>query len=207
MINLLPPAVKEERKYGRLNRFMVKQVIGLGIIGALAVGFMMSGLQFIKNDETLINEAITSKQTEYEPLKAFEDQAKELNADVKTIQQLFERELKFSELLVKIATAIPDSARLTSLSLAEGDTAPLSITAIVDSQESAAVLRKSLVESDTFATADILSISDNETGENGQVLNYNTTITAQLIQKAPETTTDTTSTDTASDDESTEIET
>ncbi len=184
MINLLPPGIKQERKYGRLNKFLTKQLIGLSVIGLLAVGFMLSGVILVNNDEKQINEAIAQKTEEYEELKIYEQQAQALNGEVRTIGQLFDRELQFSSLLVNIAQSIPLDARLTSLSLQGSVDEPLTITAVVSSQESAGVLRKSLVDSENFVSADILNITNGDQDESGNIIDYNVTINATLSEEA-----------------------
>jgi len=86
---------------------------------------------------------------------------------------------------VNIAQAIPNGTSLTSLSLPSGSTEPLQITAVVDSQTSAGVLRVSLVESEAFEAADILNISPGETNEaTGEVTSYNVTMSATLTGSA-----------------------
>lgn len=184
MINLIPDKIKSDRKYARLNILIARHLSGLALIAVLAVGFMISGVQLMRTDEAEVKEKLAVKEAEYEPLKQYEDEAKELNAEVKTIQSLFAREVKFSELLVSIASSIPTGSRLTSLSLTGGSTAPINISARVPSQEGAAVLRKSLVESDIFEAADINNISTGDTTDAGVVINYEAELTVTLTGSA-----------------------
>lgn len=184
MINILPDHIKEERRYGRLNRFLLKQVVGAVFIGALAVGFMLTGLQLVRNDEQVLRDAIAEKEVRYESVRAVETEAKQFDAQLDAIQKLFDKEVKFSVLLQQIASSLPLNTRLKSLSLTGTKSEPLQIVAEVDSQELAAVLRKSLVDSDTFESADILSIVPGETSETGVIVNYDVTINAEFTGAA-----------------------
>ncbi|MCB9820975.1 hypothetical protein H6798_00340 [Candidatus Nomurabacteria bacterium] len=184
MINILPPTVKEERHYGRLNRFILRQVLGLAMIGVIAVGFMLSGLRLVKNDEDILNAAIADKTASYSQLTETETTAKQANSLVMAIQGLFEKEVRFSTLLTDIAASMPLNTRLKSLSLTGSKTQPLQIVAQVDTQNLAAVLRKSLVDSPTFESADILSIVPGETDPDGGIKNYDVTISAEFTGAA-----------------------
>ena len=180
MINLLPDSIKQERRYVRLNVFLFRQVLGIGVIAAFAVGFMLSGLQLVKNDEQEVTNSIESLTVQFEDLSQYEVEVKQVNQKVQSIEKLFEREVKFSELLQEIASSIPLNTRLRSLSLTGDKSQPLQIVAEVNRQDLAAVLQKSLVDSEVFETADILSINPGDTSDTGAVLFYVVTLEAEL---------------------------
>lgn len=184
MINLLPDSIRQERRFGRLNVFLFKQVIGIGAVAALAVGFMLSGLQLVKNDEQEIANSIETLTAQYQELSDAELEAKDVNQRLASINTLFEREVKFSDLLQEIAGSIPLNTRLKSLSLTGDKSEPLQIVAEVARQDLAAVLQKSLVDSEVFEAADILSINPGETNDTGVILNYDVTLEAELTGAA-----------------------
>jgi Tfp pilus assembly protein PilN len=158
VINLLPHNLRSERRYGRLNILIVKQLVGLLLIGVLAVGVMLSGLQITADDEKFLDNSIAIKTDIYNEIKIYETQANDLKSDVATIEKLFEREVQFSKLLVEIASSIPVGAQLTGLSLTGANTAPLQITADTTTQELAGTLRRNLVDSGVFESADLQSV-------------------------------------------------
>lgn len=184
MINLIPTEMRVDRKYGRLNIFMVRQVAGILTIGLLSVGFMLSGIHLVKTDENVLSESIAEKKIVYDQLKPAEAAASALNKDVRTIQSLYEQEVRFSRLLVDIAGSLPVGVTLTSLSLTGTNTEPIQIAAIITSQELAPVLNKTLVDSGIFESADILNISAGEEDQNGNPENWNVSISASLTGSA-----------------------
>lgn len=183
MINLLPTELKEERKFGRYNMLIAKQLAGIALIALFATIVMLSGLQLTKADQNFLEDSIAIKTAAYEEVKPYELQAAKLRTKVGNIEKLFEREVKFSKLLVDIASSIPVGAQLTDLSLTGTSTEPLQITADVDSQDLAGVLRKNLVDSGIFESADIQSVTLRGS-EEGEPDSYTVSLTASLSGSA-----------------------
>jgi Tfp pilus assembly protein PilN len=184
MINLLPPDIKKARRYGRLNRLIIKLLLGLILIGVISSAVMLSGLEITSDDEKFLDESIAVKEQIYSNVQIYEAQASELRANVTTIEKLFDREVKFSNLLVEIASSIPVGAELTGLSLTGTNTAPLQISATTNTQELAGTLRRNLVDSGVFETADIQSVNQTGGGETGDPIRYAVSIQASLTGSA-----------------------
>lgn len=184
MINLLPPNIKKARRYGRLNRLIIKLLLGLILIGVIASAVMLSGLQITSDDEKFLDESIAVKEQIYNNVQIYEAQASEIRTTVATIEKLFSNEVKFSNLLVEIASSIPVGAELTGLSLTGTNTAPLQISATTDTQELAGTLRRNLVDSGVFETADIQSVNLAGGGESGEPTRYAVSIQASLTGSA-----------------------
>lgn len=178
MINLIPTQLKIERKYGRLNLLIAKLLAGITVIGLFSAAVMLSGLQITQADLQFQKDSIELKKTAYDEVKVFEEQANTFKARVSNIKKLYEREVKFSKLLVDIASSIPVGAQLTDLALTGTNTEPLQITAIISSQELAGVLRKNLVDSGIFETADIQNVSLTQNDAAGEA--YTVSIRAKL---------------------------
>lgn len=179
MINLLPTDLKEERKFGRFNQLIIKLLIGIALISIFATIVMLSGLQLTKADQKFLEDSIAIKTTAYSEVKPFEEQSNKLKTKISNIEKLFEREVMFSKLLVDIASSIPVGAQLTDLSLTGTSTEPLQITANVNNQELAGVLRKNLVDSGIFESADIQSVIL-EAGSDTEEEHYAVSLTASL---------------------------
>lgn len=184
MINLLPPAIQKQRRYGRLNILLVKILVGIVAIGILASTVMLTGLRITADDEAFLDESIAQKEEIYSSVQAFENQANTVRSNISTIEKLFEREVKFSQLLVEIASSIPVGAELTGLSLTGANTAPLQISAVTNTQELAGTLRRNLVDSGVFETADIQSVNQTGGGDTGNPVRYSVSISASLTGSA-----------------------
>jgi len=183
MINLLPSSIKSQRRFGRLNVLLVKQLIGLVLIGLLATGIMLSGLQITSADEDSIDQSIAIKTDIYSDLQIYEKQASNLQSDISSIEKLFEKEVIFSKLLVEIASAIPVGVQLTGLSLTGTNTQPLQITANASSQELAGTLRKNLIDSGVFESADLQAVTLTS-DEDSNAQTYSVSILARLTGSA-----------------------
>lgn len=184
MINLLPPRIQKERRYGRLNRLVVRLLIGIILIGIIASAVMLSGLQITSDDEDFLDTSIKQKEQIYGNVQVYENQAGVFRSNVSTIEKLFDREVKFSQLLVEIASSIPVGAELTALSLTGTSTSPLQISATTNTQELAGTLRRNLVDSGVFETADIQSVSQTGGGDTGNPIRFSVSIQASLTGSA-----------------------
>lgn len=162
MINLLPPEQKQAIKFGRINLVLMQYII-LAIITIVALlGIVVIGAQKLSSVQTEIRSEVKSGQTEVDSLKGYHDQANQISSQIETLSKLFAQEIKFSQLLTSIGGVMPNGSALTQLSLNEDRTLPILLTAQVESEETAAVLRKNLEESDIFDKADIVSLSAQE---------------------------------------------
>ena len=182
MINLLPAAVKKERQFGRMNRLLIRVLIGMFIIAGVATAVMLFGLQLTNNDETLLNQVVEDRTKIYEANKVYETQASDLKGDLTTISKVFDREVKLSNLLVEIASTIPFGVQLTGLSLTGNDTSPLQITATARSQELAGTLRRNLVDSGVFEAADLQTVTLQASEDDKE--SYSVTLLATLSGSA-----------------------
>jgi Tfp pilus assembly protein PilN len=122
-------------------------------------GIMFFGVSLVKSDESILVSEIKSKEASLANQGGVDQEARDLAANIATISALLDRSVNFSELIQDIGSAIPDGARLTGLSLTGDSSSPLQITAITDTQEKAAIMRKNLEDSEIFSGADIQVIT------------------------------------------------
>lgn len=179
MINLLPPAVKQQNQFARWNVSLLQYTFLTVAISISLVGVLIFGVVIVSRDESSLQKAIDTKQQTLDQLQPEFNQAKLLANRVNTVKALFDKNIEFSKLLQNIGALIPDGASLTGLSLTGNDQRPLQIQAKVKTQDLAAVLRENLEASDIFSLADIQVINVGDT--KGSVpLNYVVTIVAQF---------------------------
>ncbi len=163
MINLSPPEVRDQIKYGKLNVLVMKYLVGLGtaaliIVGILILGLILTGNRIHDLDDKL--EFSNSQYAEYGDTLA---DAQALSGDIDTIKALLDREFKFSEVLDQISALIPDGASLDNITLSsEEDTLQLSTS--IETQELATVFQKNMAQSGLFAVADIQSVANSAEG-------------------------------------------
>lgn len=172
MINLIPPELKQDIKYGKLNVTLVQYWVLLVMVLVMLVGLLIFGAQVVSTDQQALKESIAEKQLLLSEISGDVEAAKTLESTVETIGKLLEREVSFSQLIREIGAVIPVGANLSNLTLTGNESAPLVIEAEVNSQELAAVVRENLEKSDLFGFADIQSIDVSDTDSAGNALSY-----------------------------------
>lgn len=186
MINLLPPKRRLNIRLARSNTIL-RRYLELGVVSILLLvaAFLVTNSFFVaqkKNTEQQL-QIDKEKVAELEPIHS---EAEELAATVNTIAALMAYNIQFSDLLVQIGSIMPTGSVLTGLQFSIEDTdAPLVVTAEVDTEEKAAILRNNLAGSSLFSRAEIKSIAKKEQPEATQ----STTQPATLLPQAPSTTT------------------
>lgn len=160
MINLTPPEIKEQIKYGRYNVLILRYLVGLAVVTAVVAGIIYLGLILTGNRKTDLQVKLTVSTTEFAEYQDTLVEAETLSDTITTIKALLDREFKFSEVLDKIADLIPKGATLDSISLSNEDEG-LQLSTTIESQELAAVFQKNLSESDLFTNVDIISVTAN----------------------------------------------
>jgi hypothetical protein len=81
MINLVPPSLKEERRYGRKNVSLVGYSVALTLTALATAGIMIAGIQFIATDEPALKKRLDESALE---IAALEN-------DIKPIEQVATR--------------------------------------------------------------------------------------------------------------------
>lgn len=160
MINLLPPKrlldIKTARGNTVLRRYVELVIFGM-IILAVAV---TASYYFLHRQQQNVKTTLQADQQKVQELQPIQKEAEELSATVNTISGLLSRNVKFSEMLTKIGGVMPNGAVLTGLQFSIEDLdSPLVISAQVEDEARAAVLRNNLIASGLFSSADIKTIS------------------------------------------------
>ncbi|HSX32418.1 MAG TPA: hypothetical protein VLF43_04085 [Candidatus Saccharimonadales bacterium] len=162
MINLLPPQLKQEYHYARLNTGLMRWVtlVGFGIVGlVLLCGIGWLYLQ--RQADTYTAQAVaaeanlkTQKQAETQK------EAKEVSDSLKLAVQVLGKEVLFSKLLKQLATTIPTNVSLSGLNIAELS-GGVDISANTTDYKSATQLQINLTDPNNkiFEKADIVSIN------------------------------------------------
>ncbi|MDB5182140.1 MAG: hypothetical protein JWP13_903 [Candidatus Saccharibacteria bacterium] len=185
MINLLPPALKEQYVYGRRNTVLRHWAIALafGLSGVIIVTY--GGLFFMKQSigsyESKV--AASEKVLKEQNLEETRQHAKEITSSVKLAVDVLSREILFSQLLSQIAKVIPSNASLTDLNISKAQDS-IEIKAISTDYTSATQLQVNLQDpaNKIFSKADIQSISCSGSGASDP--RYPCTVTIKALFNA-----------------------
>lgn len=178
MINLLPPKRVIDIKVARSNTVLRRYIELILLSMVLLAGAVIVAYYFFAIQKNNVQKTVDLNQEKISKLEPVQKQAEQLSVTVNTISGLLSRNVKFSDMLTQIGGLMPSGSVLTGLQFSIEDVqSPLVISAQVDNEQKAAVLRNNIASSSLFKSADIKSIT-------------------QIEQKTTQTTTPTTTTET-----------
>ena len=166
MINLLPPDIKEDYRYGLHNTVLLRWVaaffvalIGSGLIATYGLVSMQNSS---KDYSTKVAQAKTELQQEN--LGGTEAQVKDITSNLKLVVQVLSKEVLFSKLLKQVATVIPRNAVLKNLDISQ-TTGAIDISADAVDYQTATQVQINLQDpaNKIFSKADIVGITCNAT--------------------------------------------
>lgn len=160
MINLLPPKRLLDMRIARSNT-VLRRYVELVVFSILIIFVALAAAYYLLNrQQQNVKSTLETNQQKVAELEPVQKDAEELSATVNTISGLLSSNVKFSEMLTKIGGTMPAGAVLTGLQFSiENTNAPFVISAEVESEERAAVLRNNLLASGLFKSVDIKMIS------------------------------------------------
>jgi Tfp pilus assembly protein PilN len=171
MINLLPPALKQDYLYGSRNTMLLNWALAFAA-GLLGLGVLATyGLVTLQKSSNSYSGqvAIAQKQLADQNLHGVEKQVKELSSDFKLVVQVLSKEVLFSKLLRQIATVIPSNAILTGLTINQ-TSGGIDITSAAKDYNTATQLQLNLQDpaNKIFSKADIVSITCSASAQNAE---------------------------------------
>ena len=131
MINLLPLSTKQEIYYARKNlllfRWVAANILAIILLSAL---LFIGGIYIERSQEDLRN-SNNNIQTSIKTAKldTVKQDAENLSSGIKLISQILSQELRFSILLQKIGSLMPENTVLGTISLTSNVATPVDITA------------------------------------------------------------------------------
>jgi Tfp pilus assembly protein PilN len=162
MINLLPPDIKQNYRYARLNTKLINWVVvaSFALVGLAAIS--IGGIWYLKQavkpyDSQIVAAEANLKQQDQ---AGTEKQVKDISDNLKLVIQVLSKEILFSQLLKQLAVIIPSNATLTSFSVNQ-TVGALDITANTTDYNAATQLQVNLADpaNKIFSKADIISIN------------------------------------------------
>jgi Tfp pilus assembly protein PilN len=190
MINLLPPELKKEYRYARLNHRLVEWVVAFvfGIIGVAVITGV--GIFLMQQSSTQYQAKIASSQTqlENEHYKDVKQHVAKISRNLRLMVDVFSKEVLFSKLLTRLGNVTPSGAELTNLTISD-DQQAINITADTTGYGAATQLQTNLSnpKNRIFSNADLISISctKQKSGKKKKTYPCQATIRALLTKDSP----------------------
>lgn len=160
MINLLPPEIKENIRFGRLNVRAVRYLMLTAATGVGLVAILLFGLLLASREESLLKNLAGDKQASLSQYDAQLTEARQLAERIDTIAALLSRETAFSKLLPAIGSVVPTGTAISGLELDATDGNNLTINGESTQQNGPSIFRENLAKTtNLFSRADIVSIT------------------------------------------------
>ena len=163
MINLLPADYRLSLRHGRLNvrlgRWLaISLAITIGLILILASGWLYIDQQIKGLNRSI---ATTKEQLKSQNLEEVQKQADEISKNVRVINQVLRREIRFSDLLQEIGKVMPSGTVLNTLTLSEKVNGALDLNASAKNYADAAQIAVNLSDpkNNLFAKVDIINVN------------------------------------------------
>lgn len=166
MINLLPPQYVDVVKHGKTNEYMARWLVALvvAIIGLLFI--LASGWLYLDHQTKQLGSQISAgkQKLDQQNITGVRKDAEQISKDVKVINQVLGREIRFSDLIQQIGKVMPPGTILGGLTLTKVDGA-IDLTASAKDYNSAAQIAVNLSDpaNNLFSKADIVNIKCNST--------------------------------------------
>lgn len=162
MINLLPPAIKQEYGYALRNTQLIRWVSAL-VVAIIGLGLIATyGLLTIQNSTNTYAAQVSTIQSTLKKQKLTETEAQvaDISSSFKLVVQVLSKEVLFSKLLKQIAVVIPSNAILANLNINQ-TTGGVDIVADASDYTTATQVQVNLSDPSNriFSKADIVSIA------------------------------------------------
>jgi len=119
MINLMPPASKQDILYARRNAQLVKWMIATFIVTVGAFSIIVFGYLYLTQSTKTYAKQINDGQNRLREKKLEETQARvsDISGSIKLIDQVLSKNILFSKILRQVGAAVPSGTILTELNI------------------------------------------------------------------------------------------
>lgn len=170
MINLLPPDIKDQMRYARLNR----QALGylkLVIVVIMVLGGIFATTLWWTNRQAAIAESdVNSKEANIASSATFTAQASAIATRLSAIKTIDASKTHFSLLLDDLAKALPQGVSIDSITLTGDDTSPVRISVTAGTYQEVLDFREAFAESPRISGVDLESIGQISSGYQASVV-------------------------------------
>jgi Tfp pilus assembly protein PilN len=160
MINLLPPDLKEQIRYAKLNRLILRYLQGT-VAAVVVLGVIFAGAFYVIDQQTAgITSGLSAKQKTISQLNAtFVPEAQSASDRLTAIEYVQSTQTHFSSVIADLAKVLPQGVSIDSITLTGDDQVPVDVAMTAQTYDEALAARNALATSPRIANADLESIS------------------------------------------------
>jgi Tfp pilus assembly protein PilN len=165
MINLLPPDIKDQIHYAKMNRLALRYLRVLAAVAVVLAGVFVGTIYLQNQQSAAVTTDVTDKQATIDGLnKTFTPLAKDVSDRLNAIKFVQSSQTHFSAVIADIAKVVPQGVSIDNMTLTGDDKSPVRIAVTAQSYAAALAFRNALVTSPRIAGADLETISSSNGG-------------------------------------------
>ncbi len=158
MINLLPPNLKEQVRFAKLNRLALRY-LRFTVVIIVVLGVIFGGTIFYLNVQAnTVSKDVAQKQLDIAATAAFQAQANDISLRLSAIKYIQAQQTHFSTLLNDLAKALPTGVSIDSITLTGSDKTAVKINVTAPSYNQVLAFRDVFAQSPRIAGVDLESI-------------------------------------------------
>lgn len=160
MINLLPPAHKEQIRFAKLNRIVMTYVRLIVVVIVVLGAIFGATIYWVGQTTAAVEKDVAIKTATIAGLnKTFTPKAKDASDRLAAIKFVQTSQTRFSAVVADIAKVVPQGVSIDAITLTGNDKAPVRINVSTSSYTGALAFRNALITSPRIAGADLESIT------------------------------------------------
>jgi len=164
VINLLPPDLKEQIRYAKLNRLVLRYLRVTVVVVIVLTGMFEGANYLISNQSRAIAADVqTKEQNINSQRKTLLPKAQDASERLNAIKYIQDTQTKYSLLIADLVKVLPQGVKLDSVNLTGDDKAPVALGVTAASYDEVLALRNALVTSPRIANADLVTIQGDVT--------------------------------------------
>ena len=164
MINLMPPEIKSQIQYAKLNAQILRYLRVTVLVIAVLGGIMAWATWIIGRQTAQVSGDVASKQHTIAVLsQAFLPKAAAASQRLNAIKYVQATQTKFAEVVADIAKVVPQGVSIDDMSLDGNSAKPMALQVSTTTYDEALAFRNALLTSPRIAGADISAITLTDT--------------------------------------------
>jgi Tfp pilus assembly protein PilN len=165
VINLMPTTMKEQIRYAKLNRLVLRYVKVTVMVVVVLAGIFGWALWQLQMQVAGVEADVTTKEATIAKLnQEFTPKAQEVSERLTAIKFVQTNQTQFSAVIADIAKVVPQGVSIDTMTLTGSDAAPVRIGFSAQSYQLALAFRNALMTSPRIAAADLEMVAANSTG-------------------------------------------
>lgn len=162
MINLLPPATREEYRYARSNRRLLPWIVALAASVLVLIAIAFYGSAALNHTADNYAQQIKSSQATLARSHVAEVKTRvgDISSSLRLVTDVLGKEVLFSKLLTRISAVVPGGVNLTGLNINQSDSA-IDLNAAAINYQAATQLQANLTDpaNQIFSKADLVGVN------------------------------------------------